>query len=150
MPVMAAYDKHAKQSTKHVHWWTDELTHKHVTTRKLEKKWRRAKHQYGNAHPLVEIARRIYSQNRNAYTAAIRQAKRQSWENLISQHTNSEPPDPWGHLYRITYGKYKDAPVLNSMRSGTRVIHDFQQITELLLNGLLLMMISQTWLFIST
>lgn len=127
----------ARQSARHVHWWTDELSHKRETTRKLEKKWRRAKHQYSVADHQTVTAKRTYAQNRNAYTAAVRRAKKQSWETLISQHDHTDTPDPWGHLYRIIYGKYKDALVLHSMRSGTRILHDFQQITELLLNGLL-------------
>lgn len=69
--------------------------------------------------------------------ASLRKAKRQSWETLVSEATQSETHDPWGPLYKIIYGKYKDTPPLTSMRNGTHILHDFQQITELLLNGLL-------------
>lgn len=101
--LMEEHFPKCSKKIKKTYWWTEELGVMRRNMRKKHRIWKRTER---------EGDRRLFVRARNDYIWAIRKQKKTMWERLIME----EEGDPWGKVYKITYGKLKKETVLASLQ----------------------------------
>lgn len=91
-------------------WWNEELA-------KLRKEASSAKNYLTRVRSFdqvdfLESARLKYKFARNKYTAKIRRAKRDAWQDFVTKESNK---DPWSMPYKIIRDKIKEPEIMSSL-----------------------------------
>jgi len=95
-----SFERSRKVNRKKVKWWTRELNVKRRMTRRLRRRFQRARS--SNAINTDQL-RRAYIICLNEYKTMILNVKENEWRSFVSDHRD----DPWGHVYKIARNRKK-------------------------------------------